>query len=268
MLKPEPMPQILYKYRVWSDQYHQKIITEQQVFLASPAKLNDPFDASLPFRYDETELSPENIFLKLVEVGRINNPAMRETELHEMAYKRQASGVFDNGDYWKDVHAETKENVHKTFGILSLTTKMDNLLMWAHYGICHRGFCVGIDSKLLFDAVGGTLGRVLYNDEFPLMPLFNADITATIKFLNTKSPHWQYEDEYRLTKIHAANKAYNIPKEAIKEVIIGCNMPADQQAAICDAAEKHTPDAKIFTAHPSLTRFELEIFPYTKVASS
>jgi hypothetical protein len=248
----QQMPKTLYKYRVWSEPYHQKIISEQQVFLASPANLNDPFDASLPFRYNQAELTPENIFRKLIEVGKINNPEFTDTQLHEIAYKRQASGVFENGDYWKEVHAETKQNVHKTFGILSLTTKMDNLLMWAHYGVCHRGFCVGLDSELLFDAVGGTLGRVLYADEFPLMPLFDADIKDTIKYLNTKSTHWEYEDEYRLTKAEASNKAFTIPKEAIKEVIIGCNMPADQQAAICDAVEKHTPDVQIYTAHPSL----------------
>ncbi|MBS7565309.1 DUF2971 domain-containing protein [Mucilaginibacter sp. Bleaf8] len=260
------MPATLYKYRIWSEPYHQKIITEQQVFLASPANLNDPFDASLPFRYDPAELTEDNIFLKMMEVGKREYPDKTDTELHQMAFQRQSSGVFASGDYWKEVHEETKKNLHTTFGILSLTTKRDNLLMWAHYANCHKGFCIGLDTEMLYQAIGGTLGPVIYDDVFPFIPLFEGDVPALIRHMNTKSKHWGYEDEYRLTKANSANKAWTIPKEAIKEVIIGCNMPVDQQAAICDAVEKHAPGAKILTAHTSLERFELNIYPYTKIS--
>jgi len=66
----EGTPDTLYKYRIWSNEYHQKILTHQQVFLSSPAGLNDPFDASLPFRYDPLEMTPENITRKLLATGR------------------------------------------------------------------------------------------------------------------------------------------------------------------------------------------------------
>jgi hypothetical protein len=240
-----------------------KLLTERSVFLASPANLNDPFDASLPFRYDPSEMTPENIFKKLIEVGRRAYPDVTEEKLHERAFNEQRSGRFENDTYWKEVHEDTKQNLHKTFGLLSLTTKNDNLLMWAHYGNCHNGFCVGFDSDILFDTIGGTIGPVIYQEEFPVVSMFGDSGETMIRFLNTKSPHWSYEEEYRITKHSASNKAFEIRKEAITEVVFGCNMPADQQAEVVDLLETELPHVKVFSAQTSLEKFQLEIHPMT-----
>jgi hypothetical protein len=36
-------PRIIYKYRDWNNQFHQKILTEREVWFAHPHTLNDPF---------------------------------------------------------------------------------------------------------------------------------------------------------------------------------------------------------------------------------
>ena len=262
----EGIPETLYKYRSWDSKYHQSLLTENEIFLASPANLNDPFDASLPFRYDQAEMTPENVFRKLVEIGKINWPEKTDAELHEIAYKRQNSGVFESGDYWKEQHAESKASMHKTFGILSTTTKNDNLLMWAHYADCHRGFCVGLDSKILFESIGGTIGRVNYADSFPMMPLFGQNSHHMVKMLNTKSPEWEYEDEYRVTKGNASNVAFTLPPEAITEVVLGCNMPADQRKEIIGVLDEKLPHVKIFDATTSLEHFRLDINIAVKIS--
>ena len=261
----EGIPETLYKYRSWGQKFHKSLLTQNEIFLASPANLNDPFDASLPFRYKQEELTPENIYKKLIEVGRKNWPKMSELELQEMAYKRQQSGVFENGEYWKEQHAESKDSMHKSFGILSCTTKNDNLLMWAHYADCHRGFCVGLNSEILFNTLGGAISRVNYSESFPTMPLFNQDASYMIAMLNTKSPEWEYEDEYRLTKGGAANKPFELPKEAITEVVLGCNMSSEHRKEIIEVLDNKLPHVKIFDATTSLEHFRLNISEAAKI---
>lgn len=261
----EGIPETLYKYRSWSSIYHRRLLTENEIFLASPADLNDPFDASLPFRYDQVELTPENVFKKLVEVGRINWPDKTDAEIHEIAYQRQNSGVFENGDYWREHHADAKASMHKTFGVFSATTKNNNLLMWAHYANCHKGFCVGLNSKMLFETVGGTIGRVNYSDSFPLMPLFSQNANHMVAMLNTKSREWEYEDEFRLTKGGASNAAFIIPSEAITEVVFGCNMPDNEKREIIEILDSKLPHVKLFNANTSLEHFSLDISEAVRV---
>ena len=66
----ENIPQPLYKYRVWEEpckekQFSRRLLTDNEVYLASADQFNDPFDGTLPFKYPKKELTPENIFLKL-----------------------------------------------------------------------------------------------------------------------------------------------------------------------------------------------------------
>lgn len=253
------MPKILYKYRTWDDSYHKRMLTESEVFLASPANLNDPFDASLPFRYSQAEMTPENIFKKLIEVARRDWPEKSESELHTLAYERQMSGVFEDGSYWKDVHVETKNNVHQSFGILSLARNNDNLLMWAHYANGHKGFCVGLDTDILYKTVKGILGPVIYDDVFPELPLFGGTTQSILKMLTTKSVHWRYEEEFRLTQGESANKAYVLPIEAIKEIALGCNMPIEQRKEIYDVIEENLPHVKLYEAQINNERFKLDM---------
>ena len=45
-------PDVLYKYRVWEHDYHKRILTEDEIYFASSADFNDPFDCAIPIRYD------------------------------------------------------------------------------------------------------------------------------------------------------------------------------------------------------------------------
>jgi len=253
------IPQTLYKYRVWSEKFHKTLLTKGEIFLASPAQFNDPFDSSLPFRYIEKELTEENIFRKLLDVGRKAWPDLTEEELHSRSYERQKSGVFQNGDYWKEFHDDFKRNIHSTFGVISLTSKNDNLLMWAHYANSHKGMCIGLDRNIIYETISGTIGPVNYARHFPEMSLFDNTPANIIKMLNTKSEHWSYEDEYRLTKIHSANKVYTLPPEAITQIVLGCNMPMKEKEEIYKLRDERLPHALLFEAAVNLYEFKLDI---------
>lgn len=122
---------------------------------------NDPFDASLPFLHDSAELTKENILKKLLIVGRYTWPEISEEELNQRAKERAASEDFKSKAYWKKFNDYGKEVVYKQFGIYSLTSKSDNLLMWSHYADSHKGFCVGFDKFELFRLIQGVLEKLI-----------------------------------------------------------------------------------------------------------
>lgn len=254
------MPSILYKYRCWESDQQKNFLLKNDIYLASADQFNDPFDATIPFRYSEEEMTPENIFIKLLETGRQNNPGISEEELHKVCYERQNSGAFDNGQYWKDDYERQKQETYEKFGILSLTTKNDNLLMWSHYTNSYYGFCIGFDTKILYDTIQGQLTDVKYSDTFPEIGLFDDPVIGLTKVLTTKSKEWAYEEEYRITKIEASRKVFNFPNEAVKEIILGIKMKHEDKLAIIDIAKKF-PDVKIFEAAPSQDKFKLIIAP-------
>lgn len=262
----ENIPQPLFKYRQWTEpcadmQYSRRILTKNELYLASADQFNDPFDATIPFKYKEEQLTPDNIFLKLWKTGKEMFPDISDAELMEKCYEQQNSGRFENGTYWKENYEQFKEDNNKTFGILSLTSKKDNLLMWSHYTNSHRGFCVGFDKFILWELIGGSLGRILYQSNFPSVGLFDNNVGTLTTLLTTKSLEWQYEDEYRFTKVGAARQIFKFPDEAVLEVILGYKMPDNEKDEIIQLTKGKFANAKIFESKMSLEKFKLDMIP-------
>lgn len=64
--KMTDFPEVLYKYRFWEEpsaptQFNKRILTESELYFPSPNQFNDPFDAGLPFKYKESEITLEKI---------------------------------------------------------------------------------------------------------------------------------------------------------------------------------------------------------------
>lgn len=161
------IPDILYKYRDWKDEYHKKVITENELFLASRQRFNDPFDSSIPYRYNDAELTPDNIFLKLREIEKKLYPHLSESQIINRCYEIQKTDRFTSGKYWKDDYDEYLAAVDARFGILSLTTKRDNLLMWSHYSNSHKGYCIGFDKKFCLSYLKGHLKESIIQEKCP-----------------------------------------------------------------------------------------------------
>lgn len=260
------IPQPLYKYRVWEErnadkQNSRRILTDMELYFASADQFNDPFDASLPFRYDPKELTPENIFLKLLKVGKREYPDLDEKDLYELAYERQKSGDFESGKYWKSKHPQFKKDLNEKYGLLSLSSKKDNLLMWSHYADSHKGFCVGLDKYIIFECCQGQLGRVTYDDNFPFIPLFDDSPLGMTPLLATKSTHWEYEDEYRIIKFDGSRKVVKIPEKAVLEIVIGCNMSNANKEALYQLADEKFRKAKVFETQINDQEFKLDFLP-------
>jgi hypothetical protein len=255
----EGVPDTLYKYRSWSNDNHKRVLTHNELYLASASQFNDPYDFSLPFRYRKEDMTPENIFLKLLEVGRREFGAISAEELHRRCYERQMSGAFDDGNYWKEIHPGFIEMLHSSFGILSLTSKKDNFLMWSHYADSHNGFCVGFDKKELLKPIQGSFGKVIYSSSIPEIGLFDDSLSGFVEIFMTKSNVWEYEDEYRLVKIGASKQSINFNTSSIKEVVLGFKMPEKYKVQIVEHGLKKFNNASFYECRLSFEEFKLEL---------
>ncbi|SAK91593.1 hypothetical protein AWB78_04938 [Caballeronia calidae] len=87
----------------------------------------------------------------------------------------------------------------ESLGVLCLTDKKDDVLMWAHYAGNHRGVCVGFDSGAEpFD----TARKVSYSEQrVAISDDHRSDDEQLVQIaLLTKSTHWKYEREWRAVK--------------------------------------------------------------------
>ena len=48
-------PKAIYKYRVWSKEFHRNALTNNEIFFSSPSNLNDPYDCKIPLKFTRSK---------------------------------------------------------------------------------------------------------------------------------------------------------------------------------------------------------------------
>lgn len=249
------MPKTLFKYRDYDLEYNRNSLFEFELYFPSANNLNDPYEGSIPFRYNPDELSPEKIFLKQYNYCKAENPKWTEEQIHEFCF-RNKDNVFDPENMEK-VDKLNRETICRDFGILSLSSDPMNYLMWSYYTHSHTGFCLGYDTVQLFNSCTATLSKVNYTDEIPKHSL-NEDIAHFHqKQLSTKGKFWEHESEYRLIRIKGANSILKIEPVIITSIFLGCNMIEKTRFKIIDFAKKHLNHASVYELSLDQSLFKL-----------
>lgn len=170
------------------------------------------------YHLTSAEFAISNIALGRLKVARfmdLNDPfELLGLHLRERTY-REAMSSF-KGYY----------NTHN--GLLCFSGDWAEPVMWSHYGMKHRGICLG------FNVPRTKLEKVLYEDSRILAELGDIpDATSLLPEVQellrrTKSSGWKYEDEYRqfvpLSSAHSEGQLHFLPfgKELeLAEVILG-----------------------------------------------
>ena len=174
------------------------------------------------------------------------------------------------------------EKTRNETGILSLSKKKKNILMWSHYSDSHKGYVVGFDTTHNFfqkkekRQIAG-LQKIEYSKIRPKIPSYEQIMSqrkedaqqVVNSIFYTKSPHWEYEKEWRLIKsLDTRHKErvidgipiylFDFPLECIKEVVIGA-MATDSLRSEIVRLVKSKYQAKIFKAQISQTKFEVTL---------
>lgn len=253
------IPKTVYKYRDWLNDKHKRIITNSAIWIPDSYDFNDPFDCNIPIAYEliaNDDSIAEKFIRKLVTNNSNRFGSDIETEIQKRLSEKKHKDLGFISEYKKEIlHSNKKVN-----GVFSSTPVNNNILMWSHYANSHKGFCVGFDSIKLFEYLGGG-GNVSYTSKFPqISPVDDRELQYTQQVL-TKSIHWAYEVEYRLTTFQKTNLEIEIPAQTIVEIIFGANMPEENMEQIKFIIKDKLPHVKCYKVLPDDSNFKLNIVP-------
>lgn len=231
------IPPVLYKYRNF-DEFGWRMLTELEVFFASPRHFNDPLDTRIPVLYEQGTL--KQMYKKNYENSEFLPVKMTRKERKRWAMEA-ARTVYNNRNdpvRREDYRRVTSEKMDQMAGILSLSAVRDHTLMWSHYAGSHRGFCIGFDSHKLiqfmdrkfYEGVFLLLDRVRYYNDFPkLNPYKMTDTEIFMTKLFSKSQDWSYEKEYRIICDDRPDFALELDTSILHSITLGAKCSSDDR---------------------------------------
>jgi hypothetical protein len=278
-------PQSLFKYAGFSERLLD-LLCGGSIYYADPGAFNDPLDcrpvvvadipnprlkqilAQLVSRRLEKEIKVAMKKLRL----RSKNPLERrrtltESEVQEIVgeIEYQATGAEDEPPeaYIQRALAsaiETELRQSYNTGVLCLSTRYDRVLMWSHYAQQHRGVCVEYDTASL---PAGNVSKVRYGESRTVLAsqlaewLIDVDTAAETRVreacLLTKSPEWEYEDEWRM--LGPVGPSLLAPK--VKSVIFGMRCPDSVKYTIVAALRRADAGVAFWEMGWPAERFDL-----------
>lgn len=239
-------PAILYKYRDWNNSFHKKVLLNNSLYLASPKTFEDIFDCNVPEKFP-TKGELYDFFLAK---SKKDNPYGKRQEDRRFARYWSVYSPLANPSQLKKMIENFNQEFNDRFGVLSLTANCHNDDMWKKYSNEHKGVCIGFDTKLLFECIGGG-GEVQYVDSLPTIDFVNDDFrTKHIKNIFCKEKKWEFEQEYRLHKMWKENITDNernikLSNECIVEILLGKSMSEEDKDEVKKIAKEKYPKAKI-----------------------
>ncbi|CEJ64544.1 MULTISPECIES: DUF2971 domain-containing protein [Citrobacter] len=234
-----PRSRILFKYRKF-DKSCLELLLNRELWFASPATLNDPFEAQSSL--DEV----------LDAVWARYPLPQTERETYEDYLQKKLSSA----------------------GICSFSRARKNQLMWAHYADEHKGVCIGFkEHKIRPEGSHIFPLDVTYQDNYPfdgIIERFNHfehepgmndwnTITGDILYsvLGTKYTSWNYERERRL--LFFTSGAQKFETEAVNSIAFGLRTSErDKQTLRTLLAGAEWEHVKWFQAVKSPTKYSLE----------
>jgi len=218
-------PDNVYKYRIWNDVFHKSILSERKVYLARPTSFEDKKDCKLFVRYDL--MTKLDIYKKYQDLSKKDNPHWSKEEHKKHALKWTTKSPLKDKMNVKKQQEEHFQEFDERFGVLSLTANKSNLAMWNKYSNNGIGFCVGFDSEILFERLGGG-GEVMYYSKLPDIYHNDCFNIEHAKQVFSKEEKWSFEEEYRTHKFYenpasVLDRQIVLPPEAFREIIFGWN---------------------------------------------
>jgi hypothetical protein len=243
----EKFPKTIYKYRDWKDGNHQKLLIDNELYTPSVNQINDPFDCLINFDYSDLEKG--NLTLRATDIlfkefgNELDKLGYDQLSLLDIKGKEDLSKITC---LKKKFDKELIQNRKKYLGVISFSKRWDSILMWSHYSNCHTGFCLGFKTeKLIHSGYFNNGHKVHYKRNYPKVDPFDTDFEKIVRVFYNKSKDWEYEQEYRMTKLFGYNKDDNEFKrqklfyfndDFISEIVIGMktsDTDRDQIIQIC-----------------------------------
>jgi len=263
MAASEP-PEILYRY--YTINRAEPVLRHAEVFFPCAADFNDPFDCSFRWDFRASLLKRQRYARDLL---RERAPNMAKNDLKKLS--RLGARI----ESYSKAGESFKSRLVQRVGLLSMSAKRDNMLMWSHYADKHFGVCVGFWHSVLIENQTVPL-PVIYSTEYPVLSFFevvdfiggnlsdpevlaaNRKIVERI-YLTKSKIDWEYESEWRIVDVRRGRGNHYFPKEAIGEVIYGCRTPLDQKNMVKSWIRESGLQLKEYEARQGVNTFRLDI---------
>ena len=266
-----PPPNKLYKYSRWDkrnglNSFRHELLTVPQLYFASLKSFNDPFDCQLPRGWDLKTNEQILNYLKM-KYGDDKKSITRFKYLLET----------DRQGYLNSLNEADIRLTDSQTGVFCLSPNPTNSILWAHYAVGHRGYCIGYDTRKTLEFMESYcdihnlifgLINVEYRVNLPVLDPFIRNVKEWFfQRYRYKSSDWSYEREYRIILIKQEELQDNDRKvemavECISEIILGCRVDKETKTEIRQAVDNlrsSNPELKLLKANMAVKSFDYEL---------
>lgn len=142
-------PKYLYKYKPFGE-FLIKELCEQEVYYCSPQHFNDPLDCKPLMQNDVDLKNLEKFVLGLLSRQANGDQRKARRKIDDFQYNAGQFGLYNDGGEGERYYRRSLIGVIENdllqamgdVGVLSLSKKWDNMLMWSHYANNHKGVCL------------------------------------------------------------------------------------------------------------------------------
>lgn len=265
------MQSFLYRYKK-VDEYSLEGLERNEFYFSSPSDFNDPFDCKNLFTFDGSDDNDWRLFFDM----QLQHQA---PYLSAQERRKKVELIIQNEKH-KDPEAKKEqsrrwgkilEEESNKLGVVCLSHKPDDILMWSHYSDKHSGFCLKFDKKLIKKTFYGS--DVEYSQVYPTFTNFVEELVQSgiekvyKTFLLTKSIHWKHEEEYRLINDPSSRndqpgeRKYKYPEEALFGIIWGCQMLEKDKEKIKTVFKYKSHSISYYQATKSESEYAIKILP-------
>src|ERR1017187_329445 len=170
------MPSRLYRYvGVSGDrmEWLRQALLESRLYFTPPSNFNDPLDCRVPLSFDASSLKTKHHWRQVAKNDFSGEPVRhRKEEIQGMVRLSQTESGRN----------ELTERVYKaldTVGILSLSKREANMLMWSYYAEGHKGVAIRFNmapEHLLVIPARFMPVELKYCTQFPRINYFNSTL--------------------------------------------------------------------------------------------
>jgi hypothetical protein len=205
------------------------------------------------YHLSESSHALSNIALRRIKISRfsdLNDPfELLGADLRNKDHRR--------------VFRETKEELHRSKGLLCFSRSWENPVLWSHYADKHRGICLGFDvpDHLLAPVIYTDKPMKIARDEKSNRPQLTEEFMNGL--LRTKFIDWKYEDELRLF-VQLDHKTaesglyfFSFSRDfSLQEVILGprCDLPIKN---IRELVAGYDTEVYVVKARVAFTKFKV-----------
>jgi hypothetical protein len=258
----KPVPAKFYKYRR-VDGFTEAIFARNELFFAAPGSFNDPFDSAFHVLVEGRDNQMVFESMAFQEIRR-KSPNLSMREALEAAQQVGAAIVERKAEEFRAITVEKlARDTNDKVGILSLSEKADDLLMWSHYADCHKGICLEFSTSQ--PSYFQRARPVNYGDEFSTLNLHDIvvdeDLRNTAPWMLMKARQWEYEKEWRVLDFENGPGPRAFPPDTLSAVILGCRITDENREIVSSWLQARGCEIALYQAKQVTGHFGLSIEP-------